>query len=76
KKKLTYSYLFRVVVADAIFIALILGAAIWMLPKADMKVVSAAQSPLWGYDASSSTEYFPAQYRNQATEIPEHIQAF
>jgi len=75
-----HSYVFRmrgsVVVAIAVFAVLVLGMAIWLLPMADSEAVSAAHSPLWGIDGSSNTEYFPAQYQNQATEIPEHIQAF
>ena len=77
-----HSYAFRmrgsVIVAIAVFVVLVLGMAIWMQSVADidMEAVSAAHSALWGIDGSPNTEYFPAQYQNQATEIPEHIQAF
>lgn len=75
-----HSYVFgvsgSVVMAIAVLFVLMLGVAIWMLPMADMEAVSAAHSALWGIDGSSNAEYFPSQYQNQATEIPEHIQAF
>lgn len=65
------------IVAAVVGLAVLLaGAAWWSHPDSEpaQKVVAPEASA--AHTGTTTTEYFPSQYTNQATEIEEHIQAF
>ena len=65
----------RTAAALAVLLIVILCAAFWLQPGDATKAV-AAHSPQSAVESPEKSKYFPDQYKNQGTEIPEHIQSF
>lgn len=66
----------RIVGPIVVLIALVLGAVQWMQTGRDAAAPSAAQQESQVSNPAEPFVSFHAQYVNQGTEVPEHIEAF
>ncbi|MEO7727187.1 MAG: hypothetical protein ABIS45_08030 [Burkholderiales bacterium] len=66
----------RTAAALAVLLIVIMVVAVWLQPGDATKAVSAAHSAQSAVEVPAKSKYFPDQYKNQGTEIPQQIDSF